>query len=185
MIIEAAQHTITSIVNTYCEHGDKLIQKIPLDKKQCVSLSTAAALTLIAWKIYKRSNHKNKHIDPALLPPKVKGGYPVFGNMFELQKDPVKFLDEARDTLGPCFRVKVLGHGDVVVVTGPLIQEVMKSKNFSFSEGVEKLVPSERVVKLSYQHKFVAETISPREKNPGKFFLFRYLLYRFPHHIFL
>jgi hypothetical protein len=170
MIIEAAKNTFTSIVQTYHKHGGKIVKDIPLNKKQCVSLSTAAALTLIVWKLYKRSHSKNKHIDAALLPPKVKGGIPVLGNLLELQKDPAKFLDEARDTLGPCFGLKVPGHGNVVVVTGPLILEVMKStKNFSFTKGIEKLVPSDRVVKLSYKHKFVAETISPREKHPSKF----------------
>ncbi|EPB83724.1 hypothetical protein HMPREF1544_09518 [Mucor circinelloides 1006PhL] len=135
-------------------------------KKQCLPLSVAATVTFLAYKLYKNRT-KQPTIDDALLPPLIKGAKPIIGNLLDLQKDPAKYLDNAKNTYGPCFRIAVPGQGKLCVVTGPLIGEVMKStKNFSFTQGIETLVPAAKVVQISYQHKFVVENISPREKHP-------------------
>lgn len=138
-------------------------------KKQCLPLSVAATVTFLAYKLYKNRT-KQPTIDDALLPPLIKGAKPIIGNLLDLQKDPAKYLDNAKNTYGPCFRIAIPGQGKLCVVTGPLIGEVMKStKNFSFTQGIETLVPAAKVVQTSYQHKFVVETISPREKHPSEF----------------
>lgn len=137
-------------------------------KKQCLPLSVAATVTFLAYKLYK-NRAKQSSIDDSLLPPLVKGTKPIIGNLLDLQKDPAKYLDNAKNTYGPCFRIAIPGQGKLCVVTGPLISEVMKAtKNFSFTQGIETLVPAAKVVQISYKHKFVAETISPREKHPSK-----------------
>ncbi|KAI7895384.1 cytochrome P450 [Mucor mucedo] len=136
-------------------------------KNECITLSAAATITYILWRLYKRSNRKSCAYDPSLLPPLIKGGFPFLGNLLALQENPGQYLDKVRDSAGPCFRLKIPGQGNLVVVTGPLIGEVMKSsKNFNFNRGIEVLIPSAKVVKASYQHKFVVEQIGPREKHP-------------------
>jgi hypothetical protein len=170
MIVETAKSTLGSIVQTYYDQSEKLVEKIPWNKKQHISLSAAAVVTFIAWRLYKRSSRNStKHIDPALLAPMLKGGIPVFGHLFQIQSNPAKFLDNARDIMGPVFGIDMPGHGNVVVVTGQYIEEIVKSpRKFNFALGMQKLIPYERVVALSYQHKFIAEVPSPRAKNPGK-----------------
>ncbi|CEP17468.1 hypothetical protein [Parasitella parasitica] len=135
-------------------------------KKQCLSLSIAATVTFLVYKLYKNKTNKPK-IEESLLPPQVKGGIPILGNLLGLQKDPSKYLDDAKNTYGPCFRLSIPGQGKLIVVTGPLITEVMKAtKNFSFPQGIETIVPAAKVVEASYKHKYVAEKISPRAKHP-------------------
>lgn len=159
MIYEAAKKLLS-----YCP-SDKLPK---CSKNGCITLSAAATITYILWRLYKRSNKKSAY-DSFLLPPLIEGGIPFFGNLLDLQENPGKFLDNAKNTVGPCFRLKIPGQGNLVVVTGSLIGEVMKSsKNFNFNLGIELLVPAAKVVKESYQHKFVVEEISPREKHPSK-----------------
>lgn len=156
--------TAKQLINYY--PSDKLLK---YTKKQCITLSAVATVTYILWRLYKRSNNKGSTIDSSLLPPLIKGGIPFFGNLLDLQENPGKFLDHARDTVGPCFTIEVPGQGKLIIVTGALIGEVMKSsKNFSFNLGIESLVPTAKVVKESYQHKFIVEDISPREKHPSK-----------------
>ncbi|KAI9471902.1 MAG: cytochrome P450 [Benjaminiella poitrasii] len=173
MIIEIAKNKIIPLCHYYyTEYKDKLASKdVQLTRKQCVSLSAAAVVTFVAWKLYKRRlGLKSKSaVDPGLLPPHVKRStiVPLVGNLLDLQKDPGKYLDDARDSLGPCFSLDLPGHGRAVVVTGALISEVMKStKNFSFTMGIENLVPTVKVVELSYNHKYMPKPISPREKHP-------------------
>ncbi|KAI9257788.1 cytochrome P450 [Helicostylum pulchrum] len=147
--------------------NNKLLSLINNDapKKHFVTLSAAATVTFILWRLY--SKPKPTSIDRALLPPLVKGGIPFFGHLLDLQKDPAKFLDRARETEGPCFSIQIPGHQNLVVVTGALIGEVMKSqKNFDFNRGIELLIPAAKVVKESYRHKYVVDDISPREKHP-------------------
>ncbi|CAO3624668.1 unnamed protein product [Mucor hiemalis] len=164
-MIEAAKDSIASLINIYHENQDRLTKSIT--RNQCITVSTAATITFIAWKLYKKVSSKKSNVDPALLPPMVKGGLPILGNLLQLESDPSAFLDSARDTLGPCFRIQLPGQGKLTVVTGPLIGEVMKNtKNFNFSLGIESIVPAAKVVRESYRHKFVAEDISPREKHP-------------------
>jgi cytochrome P450 len=109
-----------------------------------------------------------KNSDKSNLPPLVKGSLPVLGHLLQLQHNPREFIQHAKDKYGPCFRLKLPGQGTLVVVTGELIPEVMKAtKDFNFPKGVENLVPTSRIVELSYGHKFIAEKVSPRAKNPG------------------
>lgn len=157
------------VFDSFHKHTDKLAQR--LSKNQALSLTAAATFTFVAWKVYKRISNKST-VDPALLPPLVKGGIPLVGNLLQLDKNPAKFIDDAKDTYGPCFSINIPGQGRLVVVTGPLIQEVMKqTKNFNFTKGIETIVPAAKVVETSYNHKFVSETVSPRAKHPSKFFL--------------
>jgi hypothetical protein len=173
MLVETAKSTLGSVVQVYYEQSEKLAEKIPWNKKERISLSAAAVLTFVAWRLYKRTTRKTtNHIDPALQAPMLKGGIPVFGHLFEIHSNPTKFLDNARDLMGPVFGINMPGHGNVVVVTGKYIEEVAKSpRKFNFALGMQKLIPYERVVALSYQHKFIAEVPSPRAKNPGKYLL--------------
>ncbi|KAG1468513.1 hypothetical protein G6F56_003791 [Rhizopus delemar] len=126
-----------------------------------LALSAVAATTLVLWKLLRSSNDESKQA------PLVSGSLPLIGHLLPLQRNPREFIQNAKDKYGPCFRVKLPGQGTLVVVTGDLIPEVMKAtKNFDFRKGVEKLVPSKKVVKMSYDHKFIAEEISPRAKDP-------------------
>lgn len=137
-------------------------------KSQCLSLAAASTLTFLVYKLYKNSRKSISNKD-SLLPPTVKGGLPLIGHLLELEKNPSKYLDDAKNVYGPCFRLSIPGQGNLVVVTGSLIGEVMKTpKNFSFTRGIEKLVPARQVVCASYDHKFVGEDISPRDKHPSK-----------------
>lgn len=152
----------------FAEIAKIFYQKNDEIKKQRLSLSAAATVTFLVYKLYKNKSKKST-IDGSLFPPLVKGGIPLIGNLFDLEKNPSKYLDDAKNTYGPCFRLSIPGQGKLVVVTGSLIGEVMKStKNFSFTQGIETLVPAARVVQESYKHKFVVETVSPREKHPSK-----------------
>lgn len=167
-MIEAAKDSIASLIDLYHENQDKLTNST-ITKKQCITVSAAASITFIAWKIYRKVSAKKKSVNPALLPPLVKGGVPLLGNLLQLESNPSDFLDSARDNLGPCFRIQLPGQGNLTVVTGPLIGEVMKNtKNFNFSLGIESIVPAAKVVRESYKHKFIVEEISPREKHPSK-----------------
>lgn len=173
-MIEVAKDSIASLINLYHENQDKLTNST-ITKKQCITVSAAATITFIAWKIYRRVSAKKKSIDPTLLPPLVKGGVPLLGNLLQLESNPSVFLDSARDNLGPCFRIQLPGQGKLTVVTGPLIGEVMKNtKNFNFSLGIESIVPAAKVVRESYKHKFIVEDISPREKHPSKSQLYQF-----------
>lgn len=128
-----------------------------------LALSAVAATTLVLWKLLRSSNDESKQA------PLVSGSLPLIGHLLPLQRNPREFIQNAKDKYGPCFRVKLPGQGTLVVVTGDLIPEVMKAtKNFDFRKGVEKLAPSKKVVKMSYDHKFIAEEISPRAKDPSK-----------------
>ncbi|KAI8971454.1 cytochrome P450 [Mycotypha africana] len=156
---------ILSLIQQQADYTTKWIEKSSITKKQYVSLSVAAAITYFVWK--QCSRNRRTDIDPTLLPPKVEGGLPIVGNLLDLQKNPRQYLNDARKNFGPCFRLYLPGLGNTVVVTGTLIQEVMKAtKNFSFDEGIENLIPAEKVVRISYGHKFKKEAISPRAKNP-------------------
>lgn len=167
--MDTVKDKFASIVNLYYDNGEKLISNSSITRKQCISISAAATITFVVWRLYRRASSRNNNIDPSLLPPSVKGGIPILGHLLELQENPREFLDSARDNLGPTFSIKVPGQGNLIVVTGPLIEEVMRNtKNFSFSLGIESIVPTAKVVKESYKHKFVAEDISPREKHPSK-----------------
>ncbi|KAI9254307.1 cytochrome P450 [Sporodiniella umbellata] len=132
-----------------------------MDKNKYLVLSALAASSLVLWKyISPQPNHSD---EPSL----VSGSLPIVGHYFQLTKNPRKFIREAREKYGPCFRVKLPAQGTLVVVTGELIPEVMKNtKSFSFAKGIERLIPSKDVVSLSYDHKHIAEEISPRSKNP-------------------
>lgn len=174
MILETAKNNLLSVVD-FCYNQDykKLFSAdTQLNENQLVPLSAAAAVTFIVWKLYKRSSNNSdssSSVDASLLPPLVKGGVPLLGNLLELEKDPAKFIRKSTDEYGPCFRIQMPGQGQLVVVTGPLISEVMKStKDFSFNIGIEVLVPASRVVKESYKHKYRVADISPREKHPSE-----------------
>ncbi|OBZ91489.1 Ent-kaurene oxidase [Choanephora cucurbitarum] len=167
MLTGAAKNTITTIANYWQDNSEWVAQNIPLTKKQCTSLSIAATITYITWKLYKSKTTDRYGSNASNLPPMVKGAMPIYGHLLELQKDPAKFVDEAKETYGPCFRISVPGLGTVAVVSELLISEVMKSgKNFSFNKGIEKVFPSEKIVELSYKHKYDAYKISTREKHP-------------------
>jgi cytochrome P450 len=126
-----------------------------------LTLSAVAAATFLLWKLLPKNSDKSN------LPPLVKGSLPVLGHLLQLQHNPREFIQHAKDKYGPCFRLKLPGQGTLVVVTGELIPEVMKAtKDFNFPKGVENLVPTSRIVELSYGHKFIAEKVSPRAKNP-------------------
>ena len=169
MIVETTKDGLSLLLNFYYKSQDKLLKKTNLTNNQYISLTAAATATFVLWKLYKKNSKKNTAIDSSLLPPLVKGGVPILGNLLDLEKDPRQFIDSARDSLGPCFRINMPGQGNLVVVTGSLIGEVMRNtKNFNFSLGIESIVPAAKVVRESYQHKFKNEDISPRAKHPSK-----------------
>lgn len=162
--MELAKQSLTPFIDNLYNHGNKLIKQVP--EKKALSLTVAATVTFVAWKVIKRLNDKRA---TSFTPPLVKGGTPFVGNLLQMQKDPMKFLSDAKETYGPCFSMDMPGYGRLVVVTGPLISEVMKqTKAFNFTEGIEKIVPTLKVIDASYDHKFHREEISPREKNPSK-----------------
>jgi hypothetical protein len=170
MIIETTKNKFFSLVD-YCYNQDFLPKDTSLAKNQYISVSAAATVTFIVWRLYRKRNNSNSNIDPGLLPPLVKGGLPLFGHLLELEKNPAQFIRKSTDENGPCFAIQVPGQGKLVVVTGELIPEVMRSnKNFSFNLGIQTLVPAEQVVKESYKHKYEVADISPREKHPGKLY---------------
>ncbi|KAI8338813.1 cytochrome P450 [Blakeslea trispora] len=167
MLTDAAKDTLMTIVNYWQDNNERVVQSIPLTRKQCASLSIAATITYITWKLLKSKPSNYNGPNGSTLPPMVKGAVPIYGHLLKLQKDPAKFLDEAKETYGPCYRIIVPGLGTVTVVSDLLIAEVMKSgKNFSFNKGIEKVFPSEKLVELSYKHKYDAYKISPRERHP-------------------
>ncbi|CEG83561.1 hypothetical protein RMATCC62417_17462 [Rhizopus microsporus] len=132
-----------------------------MTQNKYLALSAVAAATLIIYKLLSKEQDDEK------LPPLVKGALPFLGHIIQLQRNPRKFIQEAKREYGPCFRLRIPSQGTIVVVTSELIPEVMKNtKNFSFAQGIENIVPTAQVVHLSYDHKYIAEEISPRAKNP-------------------
>ncbi|KAI7854886.1 cytochrome P450 [Circinella umbellata] len=99
--------------------------------------------------------------------PSVSGTLPVFGHAFQINKDPLGFIQKCKAEYGPAFKIKLVTQ-DLYVLTGKMIPELLMAsrKTVSFTEGIETIMPVERVMRLSYEHKHTEENISPRDKHP-------------------
>ncbi|KAI7879269.1 cytochrome P450 [Lichtheimia hyalospora FSU 10163] len=118
------------------------------------------------WTLYRLLFSKRKrHIENIV--PLAPGSLPIVGHAFAINRDPRKFLAECREKYGSAFRLNLAGR-ETFVLTGRLIPELLfaSRKQFSFTEGVEVVVPTQRVLHLSYDHKHKEEEISPRDKHP-------------------
>ncbi|KAI9492632.1 cytochrome P450 [Zychaea mexicana] len=99
--------------------------------------------------------------------PAVAGALPVFGHAFQINKDPLGFIQKCKAEYGPAFSIKLVTQ-ELYVLTGKMIPELLMAsrKTVSFSDGVETVMPVERVMRLSYEHKHTEEVVSPRDKHP-------------------
>ncbi|KAI8365362.1 cytochrome P450 [Radiomyces spectabilis] len=131
-----------------------------------LSVTAAAAIVYATWKLARRQRSKTT-VDSALVPSLVPGGVPFFGHMLALSKDPEGFINKATADYGNAFRIRIPGQ-DPYVVCGPLVAEVLTSSTrlLSFNDGIQTVVPMYRVIHTCYDHKFIGEGTSPREKNP-------------------
>lgn len=140
------------------------------DKRHQTAI-TAAATLVGTWTLYRLLFSKRKrHVENIV--PLVSGSLPILGHALAINQDPAKFLAQCREKYGPAFRLNLAGR-ETFVLTGRLIPELLfaSRKQFSFTEGVEVVVPTKRVLHLSYDHKHKEEEISPRDKHPSKYHL--------------
>ncbi|KAI9492785.1 cytochrome P450 [Zychaea mexicana] len=150
-----------------------LLNQYSSDRKRF--LLTAASALAGTWSLWRLIIHylKRSQTHPTSAPstvPTVAGALPIVGHSFKINADPLGFIQRCKAQYGPVFKVKLLTQ-DVYVLTGKLIPELLTAsrKTVSFTEGIESIVPIERVMRLSYEHKRTDEELSPRDKHPVVF----------------
>lgn len=138
------------------------------DKRQQTAI-TAAATIVGTWTLYRLLFSKRRRQIENIVP-LASGSLPIVGHALAINRDPQKFLAECREKYGTAFRLNLAGR-ETFVLTGRLIPELLfaSRKQFSFTEGVEVVVPTQRVLHLSYDHKHKEEEISPRDKHPSMY----------------
>ncbi|KAI8144164.1 cytochrome P450 [Fennellomyces sp. T-0311] len=131
-------------------------------------LTTGSAL-LATWTLL-RLLRKPKQQEADNVVPAVSGALPVFGHALQINKDPLGFIQKCKAKYGPAFSIKLITQ-ELYVLTGKMIPELLTAsrKYVSFTDGVETVMPVERVMRLSYEHKHVEESVSPRDKHPITF----------------
>ncbi|KAI7853642.1 cytochrome P450 [Circinella umbellata] len=114
------------------------------------------------YKLRKRISQKQRRTEVKL----ISGTLPCVGHLLELYHDPDTLINRGKHEAGPIFRIKV-GNMDVYVLTGPLIQEMLHSpRRFNGYAGFQIIMPIERALKISYEHKFKTSPPNPRDKDP-------------------
>ncbi|KAI9253778.1 cytochrome P450 [Phascolomyces articulosus] len=132
------------------------------DRKQLTLRAVSVLVgSYILWKIVlPRRSRRRSDIKM------VSGGLPYLGHLLELTRDPIAFINRCKEENGPAFRIYLNGQ-DVTVLTGPLIRDMLrKPRWFSFEMGIQSIVPINRALKVSYDHKFKGEVLSSRDKDP-------------------
>ncbi|KAI7857345.1 cytochrome P450 [Circinella umbellata] len=131
------------------------------DKKRLTLITGAVATTtFVLWKMMIPRRSKTLKIEM------VSGGLPYFGHYFELLRDHQAFIKRCKKEKGPVFAIRI-NNENFTIVTGSLIREMLhKSRYFNFEEGIQSIIPIERALQVSYDHKYKGEKLSRREKNP-------------------
>ncbi|KAI9028358.1 cytochrome P450 [Phycomyces nitens] len=143
---------------------------IVTDRSSWIKPVTAITLGFALYKLFSPAQdpRKTTKVDPKLIPECVAYPLPLVGHVPALSKGRNKFLQECIGRYGSVFQLRIPGQNPYVV-TGDLIPDIMKSstKIVSFLEGIKTLVPSERIMELSYNHIYKAAPLNLRDKNPG------------------
>ncbi|KAI9261669.1 cytochrome P450 [Phascolomyces articulosus] len=131
-----------------------------------VTATSIFVTTYTLWKLVRKQKSSIHEKYPNIVP-SVSGALPMFGHGLKISKDPLGFIQQCKAEYGPAFKIKLMTQ-DYYVLTGKLIPEfVMASrKTVSFTDGIETIMPVERVMKLSYEHKHTEEIVNPRDKHP-------------------
>ena len=143
-----------------------LLNRFATDRKGFVVGASGTLLTL--WALLRLvRKQKERQIDN--LVPAVSGALPVLGHALQINKDPLGFIQQCKAQYGPAFSIKLVTQ-ELYVLTGKLIPELLTASRryVSFVEGVETIMPVERVMRLSYEHKHVEEQVGPRDRHPSE-----------------
>ncbi|ORY96217.1 cytochrome P450 [Syncephalastrum racemosum] len=152
--------TDNTIVNTALSTVSGLFRE-PDQRKTALAIILALLSTYTASRLVRTKEESQHHV------PFVSGSLPVLGHTIQMERAPREFLARCKERYGSAFAIRLAGQ-NFYVLTGNLIPELFRagSKAFSFTEGIETLVPTQRVIDVSYGHKFQPERMNPRDKHP-------------------
>lgn len=117
----------------------------------------------VVWKMTFRKERQHKSIKIKDAP----GRLPFLGHSLQFYSNPMGFINRCKDERGPAFRISLLGR-EFYVMTGTLIHDMCSSpKEFDHYDGIQLMVPIDRILRICYQHKYDMDTLQTRVNNPG------------------
>ena len=173
----------------------KQLENMTSDKKRLTLITTAVvAGSYVLWKTMIPTRRRSETLQIDM----VSGGLPYFGHYFELLHDHQAFLKRCKKEKGPAFKIRINNEdltivtgpliryifscfcfecvncslildSDLSIKIKIIIREMLhKSRYFNFDEGIQSIIPINRAIQVSYDHKFKGEKLRRREKNPSK-----------------
>ncbi|KAI8148210.1 cytochrome P450 [Fennellomyces sp. T-0311] len=142
--------------------SDTLLKYSNASEKRRFAITTVSVVfsSYVLWKVLFRKRPPPNQVKL------VSGGLPYLGHLPEITRDPVAFINRCKKENGPAFRIHMNGQ-EIYVLTGTLIQQMLRApKYFDFVEGIQSIVPIDRAIHVSYDHKFKGEELTRRDKHP-------------------
>ncbi|KAI8142406.1 cytochrome P450 [Fennellomyces sp. T-0311] len=121
---------------------------------------------LTTWTLLQLiKNRKQRQVNNTI--PTVSGALPVFGHVFKFDSNPLGFVQRCKAKYGPVFNIELFTQ-TYTVLTGKTIRELLTAspKYVSFLEGVETVLPMQRLIRLTYGHKQMEEEVDPLKTHP-------------------